>query len=126
MKAAKQQWLKENLNPGEVYVGILLGVDGQPDQHIILLPGEAEGVSWDAAKHFAQKAGGGLLPTRREQALLVANAKHEFKPSRYWSWEQHAAVDGYAWCQYFNDGLQDFETKSVRLRARAVRKLVIS
>lgn len=35
MAASKQQFLDENMRPGEVYAGILLGVDGARDAHIL-------------------------------------------------------------------------------------------
>jgi hypothetical protein len=120
----KAQWIAENLKPGELYAGIILGHSGQPDHHLVLLPGEAESVTWDAAKAFAAEAGG-ELPTRREQALLYANLKAEFKLNWYWSGEQHAAYDSYAWTQGFSYGGQDFNVESVSLRARAVRRLII-
>jgi hypothetical protein len=121
----KAQWIAENLKPGEVYAGLILGLNGQPDHHLVLLPGEAEKATWAAAKEFAAKVGG-ELPTRREQALLYANLQHEFKPNWYWSGEQRAANDGYAWCQDFDGGFQDnSDDKSASLRARAVRRLII-
>jgi hypothetical protein len=122
--AARAQWIAENLKEGEVYAGIILGVDGAPDHHLVLLPGDAEEVTWKAAKEFASKLGGDL-PTRREQALLYANLKHEFKPRYYWSSELHAAYDDYAWYQGFDDGYQGSSLKSASLRARAVRRLTI-
>jgi hypothetical protein len=122
--AAKAQWIGENLKTGEVYAGMILGANGEADHHLVLLPGEAEKITWEDAKEFAAKLGG-ELPSRREQALLYANLKHEFKPSWYWSGTQHAAVDDCAWLQYFNYGTQDSVYKSASLRARAVRRLVI-
>ena len=124
MSTAKAAWIAENLKAGELYAGILLGKEGQPDQHIILLPGEAEGVKWLAAKEWAKKVGG-ELPTRREQALLFANLKEAFQPRWYWSGEQHAAYSGYAWGQHFNDGYQIGNDTSYEGRARAVRRLAI-
>ncbi len=32
---------------GGIYAGISRGVDGGPDQHLVLLPGEAEDVNWE-------------------------------------------------------------------------------
>ena len=124
MSKAKAQWIKDNLKKGEQYAGIILGKDGAPDHHIILLPGEAEGVTWTKAKEFAKKAGG-ELPTRREQSLLFANLKDQFKPAWYWSGEQHASFSDSAWLQYFNDGHQDDNHLSYQGRARAVRRLPI-
>ena len=122
--AAKTEWIKQNLKPGELYAGILLGKDNQPDQHIILLPGDQSGLTWAKAKEFAKKAGG-ELPTRREQSLLFANLREEFQRDWYWSGEQHASVAGYAWCQNFSLGTQLTTHKTSQLRARAVRRLPI-
>lgn len=123
-KMSKAQWIKENLNPGERYAGILLGKDGEPDQHVILLPEEGVVLTWQQAKDFAKKIGG-ELPTHREQSLLFSNLKEQFKPDWYWSSEQHAANSAYAWCQGFNDGLQGNNPTLIKLRARAVRRIDI-
>jgi len=92
------QQVQIQLQPGEHYAGILLDEDGAPAHHLILLPGDVDGVTWDRAKVFAAEAGG-ELPTRREQALLFANLPGQFEKRWYWSSEQHAADDGYAWGQ---------------------------
>ena len=107
---------------GGIYAGISRGVDGGPDQHLVLLPGEAEDVNWEAAGAFAADAGG-ELPTRAEQALLFANLKHEFEPSYYWSSEQ--AGPSLAWSQGFYNGSQHYDLRSYEGRARAVRRLPI-
>ena len=120
----KAQWIKENLKGGEQYAGILLGKDGAPDQHVILIAGEAENVTWQQAKAFAKKSGGDL-PTRREQSLLIANLKEQFQPRWYWSSEQHAAGSYFAWAQDFDTGYQYYLNISHELRARAVRRLEI-
>jgi hypothetical protein len=112
------------LEPGEHYAGIVLGKNGESNHHLVLLAGEAESVKWNDARVWAQKAGG-ELPTRREQALLYANLKEEFKEAWYWSAEQHAASSDYAWCQYFDDGCQTSGSITSELRARAVRRLII-
>lgn len=122
MSKAKERWIGENLKKGELYAGIILGKDGAPDQHIILLPGAAESVSWAKAKAFARKAGG-HLPTRREQSLLFANLKEQFQKAWYWSGEQHATHDGYAWDYDFSNGYQDSAYKQGCYRARAVRRV---
>lgn len=121
---AKLQFLADNLNEGELYAGILLGEDEAPDHHLILLPGEADALNFAAAQDWAKKQGGDL-PTRREQSLLFANLKTQFKRDWYWSGEQHAAFSGCAWCRYFGSGHQGGDGKSAELRARAVRRLVI-
>lgn len=34
---SKAKFLEENLRTGEVYAGLILGKDGQPDCHVVLL-----------------------------------------------------------------------------------------
>ena len=122
--SAKAIFLASVLKPEEHYAGIILGKDGEPDHHLILLAGEAESVNWAQAKDFAAKAGG-ELPTRREQSLLFANLKEQFQPRWYWSGEQHASNSDCAWVQDFYDGSQDSSHKYGCYRARAVRRLAI-
>jgi hypothetical protein len=114
------------LNEGELWAGAYIE-DGKPKHHVILLPGEAAGVTWQAALSWAE-SNGGVLPTRSEQAMLYAVfgfSDHHFKKDWYWSCEQHGSPSDYAWCQYFLNGGQDsFETLS-KFRARAVRRSVI-
>jgi hypothetical protein len=121
---SKEQWIKENLKAGELYAGLILGKDGQSDHHLVLLPGEAESVTWAKAKEFAKKAGG-ELPTRREQSLLFANLKQHFQPRWYWSSEEHASDSTFAWVQYFSYGFQISNLKSSENRARAIRRIFI-
>ncbi len=122
MKNAKQAFLALILKEGEKYAGILLGKDGEPDRHIILLPGAAESVNFDDAKKFAESIGG-ELPTRRMQSLLYANLKEKFQPTWYWSGEQRGS--GSAWSQFFDDGSQSWGYTSGKCRAVAVRSIVI-
>ena len=112
------------LADGEIYAGLILNDDGTPSHHLILLPGEAESVTWAKAKEFAKKAGG-ELPTRREQSLLFANLKEEFKGAWYWSGEKYASDASFAWCQTFGSGTQFESHLSDQFRARAVRRLPI-
>ena len=107
---------------GGIYAGIIRGVAGAPDQHLVLLPGDADDVDWDAAVAFAASVGG-ELPTRAEQALLFANLKDQFKPRWYWSSEQ--AGPSHAWHQGFDGGYQYYYYRSYEGRARAVRRLEI-
>lgn len=122
MKNAKDSFLASILKDGEKYAGILLGKDGEPDLHIILLPGEAERVNFKGAVEFAAKIAG-FLPSRRMQSLLFANLKEEFSSNWYWSSEQREG--GSAWTQYFGDGDQDWFITNYNYRARAVRSIVI-
>jgi hypothetical protein len=112
------------LNEGEFYAGILLGKDGAPDHHVILLPGQANDVTFKQAQQFAADIGGDL-PARREQSLLFANLKEQFEDRWYWSGEQHASDSDYVWGQRFNGGYQNGSRKLTELRARAVRRSVI-
>ena len=121
--AMKALFLKQNLQPGEVYAGIILGKNNEPDHHVFLLPGHTSG-TWEAAKAWADKIGG-MLPARREQSLLFANCKDEFQSDWYWSSEQHASNASYAWYQDFGGGDQNLNPSYGTLRARAVRRLII-
>lgn len=115
-----------NLTPGERYAGIIIGKDGEPSYHLVLLPGQADDITWDKAMEWASWQVGDAvasLPTRREQALLYANLKDEFEERSYWSCEAHES--GWAWSQHFLNGLQYGSTRNTELRARAVRRLVI-
>ena len=111
------------LNHGEQWAGIIIGKDGEPNHHLILLPGEADSIDWPDANEWAAEQGG-ELPSRREQALLYANLKEQFKPEWYWSGEQHENKS-YAWYLNFSYGDQDTSYTDDRLRARCVRRLVI-
>jgi hypothetical protein len=116
--------IEVELKHGEHYAGIELGKNGEPSRHLILLPEEAEGLTWNEAKEWAKK-NGGELPTRRQQSLLFANLKERFKEAWYWSGEEHASGSGFAWCQDFDDGNQYYLDESNKGRVRAVRSLII-
>ncbi len=113
-----------SLKEGEHYAGIILGKNGAQSYHLILLPGEIEDTDWQKSMDLA-KSIGGELPNRREQALLYANLKEQFKPEWYWSCEQSAGNAGWAWMQAFSDGSQLSSPKGLDTRARAVRRLII-
>ena len=114
-----------DLAPGEHYAGIIVGHDGEPSHHVILMTEQpTDELNWKAALDWAKRIGG-ELPTRREQALLYANCKDQFEGTWYWSSEQHAADSINAWGQYFRNGGQDDYDKSYEGRARAVRRLTI-
>jgi hypothetical protein len=122
---SKKKWIAENLKDGEQYAGLVLGKDGTPDYHLVLLPSrDNKKLTWDQAMKAA-KAEGGDLPTRREQSLLFANLKEQFQPAWYWSGEQYAAYPSLAWSQDFNGGGQSYVRKSYEGRARAVRRIAI-
>lgn len=115
-----------DLRPGEHYAGIIVGKDGEPSHHVILMAEQpTDNLNWEAALDWAKRIGG-ELPTRREQALLYANCKEQFEGTWYWSSEQHAAHSASAWFQYFAHGDQSYHYKSGELRARAVRRLTLN
>lgn len=120
---AKAEWLRNNLKDGEIYAGIILGQNGEPDHHLVLLPGE-DNLNWKAAQTWAKKQGG-ELPTRREQSLLFANCKDQFKPAWYWSGQQHESYASYAWYQVFSYGSQGITHNDTTCRCRAVRRIAI-
>jgi hypothetical protein len=111
------------LQLGERYAGVLLNEDGTPSHHLVLLPGDADDITWSAAVEWA-KAAGGELPTRREQALLFANAKSAFEEAWYWSGQEYEEPGGsYAWYQDFGYGVQYYLHKGYEGRARAIRRV---
>ena len=114
--------VKEALQAGECYAGLILGKDGRPDYHLVLLPGDVEGVSWSAASTWAAQDGG-ELPTRRELSLLFANLREEFLREWYWSSEQCESRSQLVWGQNFASGIQTMYGRPFRGHARAVRRL---
>lgn len=113
------------LQPGEHYAGLVLdATTGKPSHHLVLLPGDAEELTWSEANAWAAEHGG-HLPTRREQALLFANLKREFEG--VWRWSGEKSSSGSAWIQNFGNGNQDCHSHlGNRLRVRAVRRIEVS
>jgi hypothetical protein len=116
--------VKERLNEGELYAGLILGQQGAPDHHLVMLPDRAADVSWPAAQEWAA-ARGGSLPTRRELSLLFANLRDEFDRAWYWSSEQHETRAQLVWGQNFASGIQTVYGRPFRGNARAVRRVPI-
>lgn len=106
-----------------IFAGIVRGQDA--DHALVLLAEAPKRMKWKAAMEWAQaQAQGGTLPTRSEQAILFGNLKDQFPEGGwYWSCEQYAGDEAYAWCQYFDNGSQGDTHKGTGLRARAVRRL---
>jgi len=107
----------------EIYVGAIGDATGNL-YHVILLPGDNNDATHEAQLEWAKSIGGDL-PTRIEQAMLLANHSDQFKNDWYWSNEIHDTESGWAWFHGFNGGRQLNRHKSYELRARAVRRLVI-
>ena len=116
--------VRAGLNEGEQYAGLILGKEGTPDHHLVLLPGEAQEVSWVAAREWAGTIGG-ELPTRRELSLLYANLREQFERVWYWSVETQEPRSHLVWGQNFTSGIQTMYGRPFRGRARAVRRLSI-
>ncbi|WP_175837053.1 DUF1566 domain-containing protein [Burkholderia anthina] len=112
------------LAAGERCAGPILDEDGALTHYLILLPGEAEDVTWDQAREWAEQHGG-ELPSRREQSLLFTNLQGEFESAWYWSGEE-AETSGWAWYQHFFTGGQYDYHQGSQLRARAVRRFIPS
>ncbi|WP_342705193.1 DUF1566 domain-containing protein [Burkholderia arboris] len=110
---------------GEVYLGSFIDRNGDVT-HTYLLPGENDRASWREQMDWAKSVGADL-PTRAE--LLMAYERHRdlFEQAAYWSNQPDTdpGYSGWAWCQYFYDGNQDFSHQGLELRARAVRRLSI-
>lgn len=104
-----------------VFAGIARGTDA--DHALVLLAEAPKRMTWKDAMQWAAEQGASL-PTRSEQAVLFGNLKDQFPDGGwFWSCEQFAGGDAYAWYQYFGNGTQDYDHKGTSLRARAVRRL---
>lgn len=97
--------------PGERLAGLARDNAGNPSHWLYLLPGDSDDDTWKNQMAWAQSIGGDL-PSPREQSLLIANLKGEFRETWYWS----NAKAGFGY------GRQDDTPKGNRLRARAVRR----
>lgn len=118
-----KQFLAQHLQDGETYAGLVLGQNGEPSYHLFLRPEKPEKtLTWADAMAWA-KSIGYELPTRQDQSLLFANCQSEFKKAWYWSCEQSAHNDAYAWVQDLDSGYQSYGHKSDTNRARAVRRV---
>lgn len=120
----------EIIEMGGVFAGVARGVNGEPDYYLIAGPAASGSLPWQKATDWADgvEAHGFndfALPTRKEQALLFANAPELFEKEWYWSSEQHAGISVYAWVQSFNGGNQGASVKDDNNRARAVRRVPI-
>lgn len=112
----------QTLQEGECYAGLILGKNGAPDHHVVLLPDDVEDATWSAARAWAASAGGDL-PTRRELALLSANLKEKFERVWYWSSEVSEARSQLVWGQNFSSGIQTMYGRQFHGRACAVRRV---
>lgn len=109
------------LDDGEVYVGAFVSADGKHQHHTILLPFDRDGAPWDAQMAWAKNEGFDL-PNRLELLMMWSTMRKHFQETAYWSNETHASDRSYAWYQYFYDGTQGLNRKTIKFRARAVRR----
>lgn len=110
------------LAAGEFHGGIHFDESGTPTHWVIgRLPKEPARLDW--ATHMAQH--GDAMPTRREALLLDANARQHIPVGWHWTGEQRAGNVVYAHCQYFGNGVQDFNHKSSQYRVVLVRRVPI-
>lgn len=112
---------------GGIFVGTVLGIEGERDYHLILGPECEDELNHPDGMEYAAnlKVDGHkdfTLPKRREQRFLFCNAHGHFKPRFYWSCEQHPADSDCAFGQTFDDGYQYHDRKSSKYPVRAVRR----
>ena len=120
--APRGRWSIGSDVEGGKFAGVTL--NDEAPYELVLLPGEAEKVTFEEAVKWAA-AQGAVLPSRFDQLVLLKNLKSEFKDAWYWSGEQRTGDAVYAWYQYFGYGYQTCSDVSGRCRARAVRRIPI-
>ena len=118
---------------GGIYIGILGGIDGQPDCHIVVsaLQFHLHDFNWKNSMDAASTAtlnefSDWSLIDRRESRLAAINAPSNFRTDVwYWTSTQYAGYSDYAWVQNFNNGYQDYYRKSNEYSAAFVRRIPI-
>ncbi len=115
------------LADGERLVATIIAPTGRRE-HIIRMAAAVQTndeLTWKAAMKFAKDAGG-ELPDRVEGALLFATKEEgELEPDWYWTREQHAGDESYAWIQSFDYGGQTNSHKGDEFRVVLVRRVAI-
>jgi len=113
------------------FQGVITTKDGTHCAVVLLDAKPDSRLDWKAANAWAESVGG-TLPTRPVAALLYANAKPQFQPAWHWTSESLEADTGdeqdasYAWYCYFGSGTQDYDHKSAKGAAVAVRLIHLS
>ena len=107
---------------GGTFAGITTRADGTHCA-VVLLPGAAEDMTWEAAKAWAAEQGG-ELPTRPVASLLFANVQPALSPEWHWTADEYDA--SFAWGCYFSGGNQYDDLKSVEGSVVAVRLIPIT
>jgi len=109
------------LQSGETYVGVVK--TGSIWHHIILLPAEAIGVTWQQAKTFAA-AVGGELPDLGDYEVLLRNACEHFAgDDTYWSQEMWPKRAEAFYLDFSQHPYKDWDSIQAPMRARAVRRI---
>jgi len=113
------------IGKGEKYRGFVLGADGKPSHHVILLGEQLARATHDEALAFAKKLGGSLAD-RAEGALLYAqNADGACQKEWYWLAPLRESDSAFAWCQTFGYGYQDYGGRGNHCRVCVVRRAPI-
>ena len=107
---------------GGTFTGVTTKKDGT-HHAVVLLPEQAELLTWKKAMNWAEKQGG-ELPSRPVAALLFSNAKEQLKPS--WHWTNEADDASCAWNCTFGYGYQTSSRKSYEGGAVAVRLIPLT
>jgi hypothetical protein len=114
------------LNQGERYAEIVLDADGNYIHDLVLLPPRyGKRLNWKDAMEWAEEVGS-ALPTRQEQALILANCKPYIEGEYHWSCEEYAEDASCAWVRDFDYGYQLFSLKINEHAAVAVRRVRIT
>lgn len=116
------------LAKGEKYMGLIGDPNGRV-YHLIRMPGDAEPATHAEQMAWATSIGGDL-PNTLEAAMLFAHAKDQFRRLDYWTNETFVYPDDpgndtWVWSQSFRYGGQHITNENSRLRARAVRRVVV-
>jgi len=114
---------------GGIYAGLSID-DGKPCHLILAEVDDASELTWDAAKKWAAKVNTDghqdfTLPNRHDGIVLFEKLKARFEERYYWMAPEVASGPAFAWYQSFDYGYQGWGHKGLKLRARAVRRLVI-
>jgi hypothetical protein len=114
---------------GGIYAGMARGIDGEVDYPLIVGPETPQAMTWQDVMEWAKSLDVDghrdfTAPLRCHQSLCFANVPELFKPESYWSCEQCAGNDAYAWVQGFTSGDQGNCHKYTKFRARAVRRSI--
>jgi hypothetical protein len=111
------------IQEGSVIYVATIEITGHRPYRLYLLPDHPEDrMMHQAALGWAYSIDGDL-PNRYEQAILHTFQREQFDPDSYWSSALHESALDYAWFQTFALGIQYYDSRTSKLRARAVRRV---